>query len=545
MIDVEAITYEKATELLALADSTAEWLLTNQKYANHDHWQNGDGWTGPMISSDDSTYDDAQAYLQRVFVTEDVWMEIVERHTAGVLGEEPIWRVVPKTEPGQPQLDPAEYDDATKQQIQELTTNLGAWYKNRNVQNVLQRATQQMLWAKRGPLRMYIPAGMRQGDSIPAGTFADMLKLIYLESPSVTQATVHTDPDTKEQIGIYQYNGGEDADEPYCEMVYVRFPTDVKFIPESAGAAPLTVIKIIDDGDAAIGEVEQDIGGHIMMHEMIADQLMMTESMTQNQRKINKAATVESTNLDQAGFTARLFMNAQMPGVWEEDADGIQTFKPLPMYVGPGTATYVTGIVTEDADGAETISTPQYIRDEPVSPQAFGMTKDGARLYMLSKAKQVYVALSESPYASGESRLRARGDYESSLTPTAIQVAIALRWILQTTIKLAASLAGDPLMYEGYTISAEPVIDIGSTTPFERQVELQSYQSGAQSLQTTMRRLAVRDPEAELQRILFERSLGITPKAMMGEDQAQSENTTTNPGAQTSGGPTGGSPNTG
>lgn len=542
MIDVEAITYELITTILQDADAESDWLLENQKFAQGDHWQDGNGWVGPILDSESSAYDDALTHLQRIFVPEDTWNEIVERHVGGVLGEAPLWRIVPAVVDGQ-KIDPSQYDDSLKERITVLTSLMADWMKERDVLKVMQDATAQLLWSKRGPLRLYIPAGLRESGTIPTGTFEDILQILYVESPSVTQATVYVDPDTKERVGIYSYTAGEE-ETPHVEVTFVRFPSEVKFFAKSAEAAPMTVMKITDEDDNVVGEVEIQAGGRILMHEMTRP-LLMTDEMARNQKKINKAATAESANLDQAGFTSRLFLNAQMPGTWTEDSEGRQTFEPSPMYVGPGTATFLTGVVTEGKDGEEVVATPQYIRDLPGSPEPFQLTKTGTRLHMLSKAKQVYVALSESPYASGESRLRARGDYEASLTTTAGQVAIALTWLMETVMYMAAQLSSDGIaLIEGLRIVAEPIIDVGTTTPFENQVHIQSYQAGLTSLQTAMRRLGILDVDGEVERILYERGIGLSPRTMMQADAQADPNggeTTT----QSSGAPTGTPPESG
>ncbi|MCP4428821.1 MAG: hypothetical protein GY803_30415, partial [Chloroflexi bacterium] len=143
--------------------------------------------------------------------------------------------------------------------------------------------------------------------------------------------------------------------------------------------------------------------------------LMITEPLRRLQMKLNHASTAEQTNLSTAGWAEDYFFNAARPGTWSTDAEGNETFAPDKMYRGPRTINWMVGEETTDEDGRQRIANPTHVRTQPSSPETFIKSGDKARSVILHRLKQAHVLMNESATSSGESCIKARGDFENSL----------------------------------------------------------------------------------------------------------------------------------
>lgn len=520
MTDFTTLEYEDAIDLIP--DKDADWFQINKKFALGDHWQAGDGWTGPRLDEGHPLSTDALSYIERIFVSEDTFNEIIERHADGVAGSEFTWSVVSaaaESEGG----GASAAGQADQTLIDEAEILLREWIDTQGAIKALHTAVSALLWSSRGPLRLYVPAGKRdESGVIPAAELPISIMRIFIESPDPEQTAVALDPDTKDEIGIYAYTTSEDED--VAELVYIK--------PESKeDERPLTVLRLTGEG----GEmVELDFGGRLTMYEMRQERLMTT-SLVSNQKKLNHAATAEQSNLATAGWIARLILNGQMPGDYQRDQNGDLVLDNLgkpkfvadPMVWGPESVNFIVGVTTTDEDGNERIANPTYVREEPATPETFIKTKLETRKFMLSRAKQAYVFLADDGRVSGESRLRARSDFESSLNKTKQELDKAITWLLETVLAMAATFSGKPGYFDAVRVTADAQIDIGIVTPEERRVAKEMYEAGLVSKRTALTWIGINDVEGELEQMQIEAAEGIAPGSNGGPTAA---NTTTNEG---------------
>ena len=530
-MDFNLLEYEDALEMIP--DKDAEWFKVNQAFAQGDHWQEGAGWTGPRLDENHPLSAEALGYIERIFVSEDTFNEIIERHADGVAGSEFTWSVVSAAAEGEggsgaggsgaggggaagaagggTAVTPGGGGDGQADQplIAEAELLLREWIDTQGAIKALHDAVSSLAWSGRGPLRLYVPAGRRdESGMIPPGELPVSIMRIFVESPDPAQTAVALDPDTKDEIGIYTYTTAEDED--VAELVYIQ--------PESKeDERPLTVLRVTGEG----GEmVELDFGGRLTMFEMRQNRLM-TNSIVSNQKKLNHAATAEQSNLATAGWIARLILNGQMPGDYKRDQEGNLVldnsgrpqFVADPMVWGPESVNFIVGVTTTDEDGNERIANPTYVREEPSSPEVFIQTKVETRKFMLSRAKQAYVFLADDGRVSGESRLRARSDFESSLNKTKQELDKAITWLLETALAMAATFSGKPGYFDAVRIMADAQIDIGIVTPEERRVAKEMCEAGLVSKRTALTWIGINDVEGELQQMQLEAAEGIMPTA--------------------------------
>ncbi len=374
-----------------------------------------------------------------------------------------------------------------------LQSIIQEWIEQVKLRKVVANAAEAMLWSKRGPLRLFIPADLVEGGTLQ-GDLATILALIRIEAVHPKQAAVVTPSGSSKSLGIYTYTAGED--EEAAELTYLS----------EAGS---TVIRNTYTGE----QVEMELNGRLTMHQMDRS-LLVTDSMRRLQKKVNHAATAENSNLGLAGWVARLFLNAQMPGDYKRDAEGVEildasgqpTFEADPVIFGPETIVYVQGSITEDEQGKQTMQKPQYIREEPVRADLFEKTKESSKRAMLFQARQAHIYLAVEAAASGESRLQARGDYENSLLKTAAPVEEAFVWAVETAVSMAAFLSGEANPFEESRITAQAHLDLGVITPKEKDTAKSLFESRLISQHTALKWCGIDNPDAEIQMLQEEQA---------------------------------------
>lgn len=487
-----------------IPDRAAQWVKDNISFYTGNHWQGGQGWSGPMLANSSEYYQSTLDNLAAVFVSKNAIAEIVDRHVAGVAGRVPGRSVgVKRPLKSGEQL-------ATNEQalIDEAEALLTAWWTAQNgvtprelgsgdiklcaPHEVLQLATVSALLARRGVLRLFVtPAALRQAQGpdgtadtavVPHMPVEEAIGVIKAGSPAPTQAAVVVDKATLQPGGLYLYHDDQAASA--ADML------EVTAVDENGR----TVI-LISSSDAG-SQIALDLGGRLTMHE-IERKPLVTEQIRQAQKALNKAKTTGSKNLDSA-FLERVFFNSQMPGVTA--ADG--TVTPAEFQVGPGTANFLAGLpIYNEQNQITGYTSPSAYFHEPTPSTVYTDSGDDFYRGILGEAGQLHVLMSGDATASGESRIQAKGEFENSLMDTKAEVDAALRWMLETVLALAAAIAGQPGRYEGLRVTADSRLDLGVVSIEEQRQTAEAYKAGLLSRETAIRRIGVDDPAAEAARL--------------------------------------------
>jgi hypothetical protein len=90
--DYSELTYEEAVELLPNVNE--DWFKANAAFAAGDHWQDGDGWTGPSLESDHALKATTDSFIEKIFTTEDMIGDIIDRHASGACGKTIKWAMI-------------------------------------------------------------------------------------------------------------------------------------------------------------------------------------------------------------------------------------------------------------------------------------------------------------------------------------------------------------------------------------------------------------------------------------------------------------------
>lgn len=489
----------------AIPDRTAVWLTANLAFAGGDHWQNGVAWIGPMLDSGDQGYTTMMDNVERTFVPQNAIGEIVERHVAGVIGENPQKHIELK----RPLPEGAEPTAEETGLMTEARALLSAWWGGAqglvarhgrivrtSPHEVFQEAARAMLLTRRGPLRLVIPARLLATDEdgrsrieITDKALADALASIHIQHTSPRQATITTDPASMDQAGVYTYQTPEN--QAAAEICFV----------DGTGK---TIIRLVQgDADKAT-DYPLSLNGRLTMHEMERP-LFVDEPKRRLQKSLNLARTSESRNIVDGGFLERLYLNTQMPGDWVDDdtAPGGRRLVPGKINLGSNTANFLVGTPIYDENGQiKGYATPSVHFREPTPADVFVNTAADLYTALLHEASQLHVlAQSGDGNTSGEFVVQARADFETSLKQSKAALDAGLAWCFDTVLALAAALAGKPGYFDTLKISGSAVINSGPLSNGERTTLIEAFKSDLLSQETAVRLLGVENVSAEMERI--------------------------------------------
>lgn len=521
MLDVDQLDIEKAKQLVAGA--VPEFWPANALFFGGDHWQDAEGWIGPLLAKGDPASSITLREIEKAFTPKNAIREVVARHRDAAGGREVRWYLAP-IEAREELRDVEDEAERTRLEtayaaeddlIADLEAELTAWWDDRQAPEYLRTAIDHVLLAGRGPLRLYVPAGLLEpiyaegsseddeereitGYVVPRVPFAEALDLIWLDAPTPDNAVLHVDPDTKERVAIV------------IQKIDDHESAEVAYLDDDGR----TVLRVIDrntqpaDDEEGAEVFALDLQGRLPVFELTRAPLI-TDPVRRQQRALNLANSTIPRNVITAGFLERILLNVQLPGTSEPDPEtgGIK-YKPDPLYVGPNTTNVFQGSEVTDADGKVSRANPSVVFRDPVDPEPAIKAKDSHYADILFEVDQVHVLISGDATASGVSRQQARGGFEGSLLPTASQAEAAVRWILETVIALAEAFSQQRAV-EGLEVPAldrfravaQAVLHLGPVSDEERERAAAEAEDGLRSQESAMEAIGIQDVDAELARI--------------------------------------------
>jgi hypothetical protein len=460
-----------------------DWIAENAQFYNGDHWQAGGGWIGPRPSAKDAS--DALLEIQRAFVSQNAVAETVDRHVGGVIGREPAWSLTVS----RPLAEGEEPTDEEQALIAEAEAALTTWWDERGAHELLQQVCSTLLSASRAPLRLYVPDGERDAAGvIPAGDLPTSLARIFAEALAPEQATVLIDKRTMRPGGLYTY---EEDKKAIAELSAV----------DRDDVNRATVLRVLGRNEEA-EEYRFALGGRLLHYEL-KRRTLVSPQVRQQQKLLNLALTMLGRNVVQGGFLERLLLNAQLPGRYEEDAQGGKKFVPDPNFqIGPGRTGFLQGAPIRDEQGRVTsYATPSVVYRDPVPVDTFGDTKVAALDGIYAETHQRHALISGDAASSGESRRQALADFIVDLGRTKPQLDRAGRWLLETALSLASVFMGQAGRYDGLRAVFACRIDPGPTSADELRLVMELVAARLLSRETGMHRAGVDDVDAEQTRI--------------------------------------------
>ena len=468
-----------AKDLLAREDAAK--VESSLKFVKGDHWQNSEGWSGPIPPANSTDYTLVAEEIERGFVSKNVIKEVVDRAVNGVMGREP-------------KITLSFPDKRQTKLIAEAEAIVKQWMKDKDFQKYVQKAIRNSFIAGKSTLRLYVPSGLLQNGQVMVND-KDPLNFLYVDAPDPLSAGVVTEDSTKEQEGIFlgKFTDSNGKEVEVAEVTYLlpieneegkRF-TEITIIPEKG--APETV--------------QLDLDGNLMIHEL-GMPAIITDSVISQQKMLNLNLTMMQRNSVLGGYLERVILNGQLPGHYEEDEDGNQVFVREDFITGAGSINAINGVPTLDENGnvAGYTSASISYRD-PVSVRTFLEAKDASYRAILEEVQQLHALLSGDAITSGDSRRQAVAGFLATLRIPKYTTERAIEWLVETVLMCAGVFSGDPDKFRGITCTAEckldsGVISAGEVDLLERQVRI-----GIISIETARDRMGIDDPDLEQQRV--------------------------------------------
>ena len=503
--------------------------------AQPDHWQGGDGYTGPLPKAGTDGAESYTKRLERAYVVEDCLSDTVQRRRNGLVGRPPTLRFEPdrdddgvrdaqrEAEDADPDAgalgaDPAEADPA-EAAAEAVTAAMLSWEPSaagpgRSALAAVKRWIDGMSVAGRAYLRVYVPAGRVQA-ATEAGSPEAALRHVFVEALDADAAAVHVSADMV-PLGVVAYRDGDDraAGRGTNGEADATTPVEVSYLT-STGDRPLTAIAVLDaagerlPADATPAEVaanralpeEQrlaetwtgDLGGRITVFEGRMRPLVDTGAVS-NQRDLNTKRTMAAINGHKAGFPSLVFVGVQPP----EDEGG----NAVARKTGPGQTGFYQVAIGVDQNGLPSGTTSHSVTQlGPVDNASMRDDAAEAREAIYRGARQTHVLAALGAAVSGDALLQGRGEFVQDLIDGAETVNEAGRWLFETAWRLACALTGAESRASGVRAVFACHPSAGPLTTGERLAIIRQHEAGLVSAETAMGLLGVADIEAERGRI--------------------------------------------
>jgi hypothetical protein len=510
----EQLTAKDARDLIATRAYTPDDEEARDFHAGQ-MWRNGDGWLGQRPPADSESYAAQMLAIETAFVGKNVVREITLRHVAGVLGREPAWSFVPRRP-----LAEGESPTAQEQALaDEAAAALTEWWDRHRPLRTLQAALATALLVERAPLRLLVPQGLRDESgrlAVPPGdgALAAALGALYLDAPEPAAAGVFADDATRREAGVFAFTDYPDAKPGLPPSGQGVEKAEVSFALDGDEGTALRIIGPEGIEDEAVPPLA--LGGRLTLHELRRDRLV-TRQVRQLQKALNLDLTQMMRNVNLAGSLERTFLNVMPPGAWQDASGKVISareaattpgakFVPESLPVGAGVSAFLRGQEVRDKDGNLTgYANGSVNYREPVSVTTF--TDTAAELYraILAEVGQLHALIASDATASGESRKQARAEFAATLDVSKTAVDEAGRWLLETALALAATLANQAGRYAELRCEFNARLDPGPIAADERTQYVAEWEKGAISHETLLSWLEIDDPDAEMARIEAER----------------------------------------
>jgi hypothetical protein len=503
----DQFTYDDAAALLGPRvpkDGTRFFPSTNQRrpptaiaataYYSGDHWQSSHGFIGQLPPASLPGASQILADIEAGFVSENVTKEVVETHKGGILGREPAWAFLKTT------IKPGAELTADDRDL-ETGETLTPWWNERNALRDLQKAVTTLLCEGVVVRRLFFPRGLlTSGNTIKATKIADALNFIYFETVTADVAGVFTNQDTQKQIGIFLFDQKDVKDDVVAHCAELSFLND----------DGTTACKVVKDKGASEEAGPYELGGRLLIYEIQRDAII-TEQVQSSQRSLNLAHTMMMRNVNMAGARERMVFNAKPPSnvPGTDVALHSRSTKQPSHKTGAGAVNYIQGWPIYNDDGTKIISytNPNVSITDPVSVATFKDTIGTEKEAIYSQCHQRHVLIVDKADTSGRAREVARREFERSLKETKTVIDASGRWQLETTLRLAAQVAGQVSKYAKLRADFNCVVDAGEVDTEKQKTVIEMRKPGGPQAQplisdeTARGMIGLEDPAAELVKI--------------------------------------------
>lgn len=481
----------------------------NKKFADGDHWQDGDGYPAlPPVGIENR--EAIVEKIQKAFTSENEIGAIVETHLDGIVAREPDWDLVDTTA--------TESDDEEEREDEiraEAITALVEWWNSRKMLELLREALALALLQERCVIRAFVPPGFvdEDGNIEQQPTLADALKMIQFEVLSADVAGVFRDKERFEPFGVFVSNDGTDKtleitfldDEGNTRLRVLHKETLKEFaektLPQIAAYMPP------DSGDAP-PEIEPiNLNGNLLMFEFVRKPLI-DEQQRSLQKQLNLTWTMAGKNTVTAGSRERYFTNTEKPKkpVIKTGTNGsqVKTYEKTTLQLGGEASNFLQGTPIYEGTGEHKkiigYADASIVVVDPVNSENFHKQRDKIVFAMRSSAHQSHVQMNDMSDASGKSKQEGRAEFDKSLKHSKQPTDAAGRWIIEVAVRFAAAYCSREEQLKKYRVDFNSIVDAGAIDPEQTKDDKTDVEDGLMSPEAYLSRRGFEDPDAEITR---------------------------------------------
>lgn len=354
-----------------------------------------------------------------------------------------------------------------------------------------------------------------------AASLEEALDHIFIEVVTAEFGTVYTDLDSQDRIGVVVYYGQG----PYpgtvgprvVEMTYLDGKSDDPLVERGTVIRSVStggVMSVTGTGSAGQPTDQQSVDvaapamalGGRLTHFSIERRPLISHQIVSLQMALNLACSMVPRNVETSGFLERILLNAQLPGTYETDVNGVRTgrFIPAAYVTGAGITSSVMGAEITQPDETKVLASPSVVfrPPSPVAPTVEAIQALEAEI--LKEAKQGH-ALGQDQVLSGISREQARADFEKSLGRSQASLNPAGRWLLETALAMAELFAKGDAASSDLSASLRAEFECFSDTgPLDAKEIINitgAVEQDILALETAQSALGVEDTNAELAKL--------------------------------------------
>jgi hypothetical protein len=429
-----------------------------------------------------------------------------------------------------------------KQKMELLKHLVSNWWDKHRLQEHIQERQQTAAWAGLANLRLWIPWRFlnRTGDVVtirPAADIEEALSYIHVSAPLPEAGMTIVDPTTQDKIAIYldeeHVPDGQGNVKTFkrAELVFLDPARDTD---EEAD----TVIRIVYANKEKPDLIARlQLGGRLTVADMNV-QALITDPVIRTQRQLNLLTTLITRLGETAAFRERYIKNAKPQGTRYEYTEGdpvpdgaylerdaeakLWMVVPQERTLGARTTTELVGLPTMNEQGDEKGNQmPDVVIVDPVDPKPYIEAADRTRARILRMCAQGHLGGVSNAEASGIAYEQARAVFEKDLNKRRVSEEGMLRDSLTGAVAWAEEIAGEPGYFtDVLRITVDQRVDAGPRSPDLVRLDLESYEAGVLSQETTMARVGVEDVNAEMVRIRRSATyiLEVIEKAVAGAD---------------------------
>lgn len=498
------ISFQTADSYFGTLKADLEKVSEARAFVAGDDWRDGKAWTGPQFEGTTKLSTELKKAIAREFASKGTIKSTARRHRRGVVGRVPTWLISPRSAPSAPE---AEVPKQIKDLIDEAQKVLNEFWKYSRVHRTVKQLVSDYLAANRGLLRLFFVQDA-DGEAARdiAETIEEAVRLIHLFKENPEQGIVVFDKETLQKSSFFRY---EKNGQKYIEQCYVeegetvyRTLSEEDYVQKKAAAV---VAPYLDaETEEPTNELRLPLAGKLLVFEIrgIEASGFITPAMCSAQKLQNKALTMMSHNLDEAGFRSTMIINAMPPGSFVT-VDGKQAFVPSEdeLSFGAGQINYVSGIPTVEKNAEKgtvktSVSTPSVHESEPVSVTTFADTIREAGDAILEDADQKHVSVSGDVEASGESLRQRREDYAGSLEDTKSDVDDVMSEVFEAVLALVAYLMNQPGKYDELQVTFSAILNPGPLSVEDRTQAISEAKDSFRSRESAMDAIGITDPDA-------------------------------------------------